>query len=111
LQGGVGILGRRFFTEAELPAQQWSHVALVFNRGRIALWVNGKRASHTQTVPAYQGFAHVDYQDSSGGWGRAWDGDVFSSGSPSGFRGLLDDARIYGRALSPAEVGVLAEQR
>ncbi|MEM6392151.1 MAG: glycosyl hydrolase family 28-related protein [Planctomycetota bacterium] len=111
LEGGVGILGRRFTTDTELKPGRWSHVALVFNLGRIALWVNGQRASDTRVVPGYQGFTHVDYQDSSGGWGRAWDGDVFSSGSPSGFRGLLDDARIYDRALSPAEIGVLAERQ
>ncbi|MEM9883986.1 MAG: LamG domain-containing protein, partial [Planctomycetota bacterium] len=108
VRGGVGILGQQFAAEAKLTGRGWTHLAVVFNRGRVTLWVNGERVDIRRTVPDYQGFAHVDYQDSSGGWGRAWDGDVFASGSPSGFRGLLDDARIYDRALSPAEVAALA---
>jgi hypothetical protein len=78
---------------AELPMKQWVHLAAVFNRPDITTYVNGRKVgSATWDHPVgHQGDIQV---------GR-WAG-------PTTHAGLIDDVRIYRRALDADEVLALA---
>jgi chitodextrinase len=97
--GGRGPSGHVFVGSSEprarlgtaLTANAWSHVAATYDGARIRLYVNGvERASHMAT------------------------GSIATSPSPlrlggntvwtEWFAGLLDDVRVYNRALSAAEI-------
>ncbi len=78
-----------------IPTGQWSHVALTVKSGALAVYVNG--------VKRYSGanFPNV-FTNASG---------VFSLGVnwwDVPYRGSMDDLRIYGSALTDAEVSALA---
>ncbi len=81
---------------AELPMKKWVHLAAVFNRPEITTYVNGKKV----------GSAKWDYPVGHQGdmqLGR-WSGSVSHAG-------LIDDVRIYGRALNADEVLALANPK
>ena len=77
-----------------LPMKQWVHLAAVFERPQITTYVNGKKVgSATWDYPVgHSGDLHV---------GR-WSGTATH-------RGLIDDVRIYGRALDADQVRALAD--
>jgi hypothetical protein len=79
---------------ADLPLKQWVHLAAVFQRPQITTYVNGKKVgSATWDYPVgHSGDLHV---------GR-WSGTATH-------RGLIDDVRIYGRALNADQVLALAD--
>ena len=77
----------------------WQHIVVVYDKSTFAVYINGQR-----TAPAY-------------GADGSWGGDIVMN--PTGvtrigaegysvanffFDGLIDDVRLYGRTLSPAEV-------
>ena len=74
-----------------LPLNSWSHVAMTFGGGWLRLYVNGAQVAsfagngniRTSTDPVTIGGSSV--------WGR-W------------FSGLIDEVRIYNRALSQSEI-------
>ena len=81
---------------AELPMRQWVHLAAVFKRPEITTYVNGKKV----------GSAKWDYPVGHQGdmqLGR-WSGSVSHAG-------LIDDVRIYGRAIDADEVLALANAK
>jgi glucose/arabinose dehydrogenase/PKD repeat protein len=76
---------------AQLPAGTWSHVATTYDGGTLRLYVNGTQvASKAQTgaIPASSSPLQL-------GGNSIW-GEYFG--------GLLDEVRVYNRALSPAEI-------
>jgi HEAT repeat protein len=81
------------------PKGKWTHVAATFDRGEIRLYINGifdagknsTRIKHTDWK---------EYQHDEITIGALWDGKW-------GFRGAIDDVRIYGRALSASEIYAL----
>ena len=81
-----------------VPATTWVHVAGVFEPGvSVRVYVNGAQTGITQTTLATQ-------------YNTAFDvtlGDREEGGTP--WVGLLDDVRLYDRALSAAEVAALAQ--
>jgi hypothetical protein len=81
---------------AKLPMKKWVHLAAVFHRPDITTYVNGKKVGSAKwDYPVgHQGDIQV---------GR-WSGLVSHAG-------LIDDVRIYGRALSADEVLTLANRR
>lgn len=79
---------------SELPMKQWIHLAAVFERPQITTYVNGKKV----------GSARWDYpvgQDGDIQLGR-WAGSATHDG-------LIDDVRIYRRALDADEVAALSD--
>ena len=79
---------------SELPMKQWVHLTAVFERPRITTYVNGKQV----------GSAKWDYPVGHRGGiqvGR-WSGAV-------SHQGLIDDVRIYARALDAEQVAALAD--
>jgi len=79
-----------------LPTDEWAHVAGVFRPGEaVEVYVNGElRASETQSIPSAQ-FSDNGLSVLIGA--RTACGDC-------GWDGLIDEARIYARALSPEDI-------
>jgi hypothetical protein len=83
-----------------LPHNQWTHVAATFDRGKMAVYMNGKpetskvsgRVRHTNR----QEYEHDDL--TIGGY---WRGEITD--------GALDDAALWRRALSPEEIRAVFE--
>ena len=76
---------------AQLPVNAWSHLATTYDGATLRLYVNGTQvASKTQSgsVPVSTGQLRI-------GGNTIW-GEYFS--------GLIDEVRIYNRALPVAEV-------
>jgi hypothetical protein len=76
-----------------LPVKKWVHLAAVFDRPEIITYVNGKKV----------GSAKWDYPV-----GHQGDLQVGRWGGTVSHTGLIDDVRIYGRALNAEEVAALA---
>ena len=85
-QGGV-VLG-----PGSTSVGAWTHLATTYENGTMRLYVNGQLVASNSSVPASQ--------PSSGplriGGTSIWASETFD--------GLIDDVRIYGRALSAAEI-------
>ena len=79
--------------------EQWHHVALTVSTTEFALWLNGypeaKRALEAGVLVRLGEGMFGAYKDAAGATSR-------------GFTGQLDDARIYNRALTQAELAALA---
>lgn len=77
-----------------LPVEQWSHLALSYDGETLRLFVKGELAAETRIgrarVPGRAGLAFGRRQDNCG--------DGYH------FRGVVDEIRLHGRALTPEEV-------
>jgi hypothetical protein len=73
-----------------LPARTWSHVALVFTGGRTYLYVDGELVDNGAAEPVVTEEGELEI----GG----------STDTSDYFDGRIDEVRVYGRGLSPAEV-------
>jgi len=94
----VATIGTRMLDDvapaAPVPRQTWTHLAGVFDGSSLRVYVNGaEQARLDTTVAPEDGSSPVEI-------GRAM--------GVGTFHGLLDDVRIYARALSAADVGALA---
>lgn len=82
-------------TEMTIPTDEWSHLVVCVNAGDVRMYVNG-----------LERFRGIDFPDVFSGVEEA----VFTLGvnwwDPP-FVGLIDELRIYERALSPTEVDKL----
>ena len=78
---------------AKLPMKKWVHLAAVFHRPEIITYVNGKKV----------GSARWDYPV-----GHRGDMQLGHWSGPVSHSGLIDEVRIYGRALGADEVLALA---
>jgi hypothetical protein len=77
-----------------VPLGEFSHIAVIVDDTNISLYINGE-LSETCILLSSQ-----DVHDRGLMIGRHF----VSGGGASTMRGLIDDVRIYDRALSPAEV-------
>ncbi|MCX9024919.1 MAG: PGF-CTERM sorting domain-containing protein [Candidatus Methanoperedens sp.] len=82
-----------------ISAGNWYHIAATYDRTALKIYINGvlDNSVNTQYTP-YQNNQQLVI-------GRACVGDpcVFSPSSPS-FNGIIDEVRIYNRALSASEI-------
>jgi hypothetical protein len=76
---------------AALPAGRWSHLATTWDRSTIRLYVNGTEVA---SAPL-QGTAVTSSGPLRIGGNSIW---------PEWFDGMIDEVRVYDRALTPAEV-------
>jgi glucose/arabinose dehydrogenase/PKD repeat protein len=90
--GHVNILGeQRAIGPAQIPLHTWTHLATTYDGETLALYVNGTLvASKPQTGAAAASSGPLRI-----GGNSVW-GEYFS--------GLIDDVRVYNRALDPAEI-------
>ncbi len=87
---------------APVPENTWTHYALTWSAsGRLAVYINGTLAGEDT-----QGELHDFYPDN---YPPILGGLNYNRGQAQFFRGLMDDFRIYGRALTPIEVFALAD--
>jgi hypothetical protein len=77
-----------------LPVGTWAHIALTYNSGVLRAYVNGVQQGPDRAVT----LANVTAALQVGAW--------IPSGSQNSdfFSGTLDEVRVYGRALTPAEI-------
>ena len=93
-----------FRTPALLKAGEWSHVAAVLEPGKgVTLYVHGKVAAVKENA-----LARVGNEDALYIGREAWNG-VNMQHEPCFYDGLLQDIRLWCRALSAAEVARLAQ--
>ena len=91
--GGAGesLFGRSY----GIGVRQWTHIALVLDGTRAVMYVNGDRAASSDQIYLYPwelGNTQNNYI------GRS------QYGQDPYFDGLIDDFRIYNRALTPDEI-------
>ncbi len=103
IKGGVDTTGGRLKYESSDHTQttEWQHLTMSWESGdRIRLFING-----VEDEPSYEnGSAEGVLQNITGFiLGRS----VKDNASGASWEGLLDDLRIYNRALTPAEVACL----
>ena len=86
-------------TGAIIPSDTWTHILVTYDSGTVKTYVNGELVE-TFAGAGSIGDAHPTLDELRIG-GR--------SNNPSGqyFKGLLDDVRVYGHALSAAEATVV----
>ena len=82
--GGNGIRG-------PLKFKQWNHVVATFDGKQMSLWINGRQAASRESK-----FKHYEPA------GRF---TIGAKGEPGGekFQGMLDDVRVYNRAIAGEE--------
>jgi len=96
----ISFIGSAYDAHADytMPTNTWSHLCSTFNGGTTAsLYVNGVFIAS----PTFVGTGPLNTISSSLAIGT-WTG---SGGTAYYWRGVLDDVRIYGVALSDAQIG------
>ncbi len=94
----------RVETDASFPAEQWQHVTVVYDGSRMAsgvkIFINGQpqklRVLLDQLNQSFQ--TKQPLRIGAGG------------GPQDRFQGLISDVRVYGRALSSDEIGIVATE-
>jgi hypothetical protein len=90
-------------TSMPVVAGEWNHVAVVFDAGQLSLWKNGERRDGIGTP-----FTALELGGAPTWLGRAAAGQSILPEGPS-MIGELGEARLYERALNPAEIRRLAQ--
>ncbi|MDD5146362.1 MAG: LamG domain-containing protein, partial [Candidatus Pacebacteria bacterium] len=98
----MGVSGHSYWDAVSAstfaPGSAWAHAACTFDGSTIRLYINGKlegSSSHSGTLSYTQSDANLNI----GNWGVA--------GFLRQFQGYLDDVRVYGYALTPAQIKML----
>ncbi|MFH1723936.1 MAG: LamG domain-containing protein, partial [Elusimicrobiota bacterium] len=81
--------------DGTISVNQWAHLVAVWDTTRVILYVDGVQQAD---VPAVANFASIDVVS------RPLDIGAFGGGPSQFFNGLIDEAAIYNRALTPAEI-------
>jgi hypothetical protein len=76
---------------APLPLDAWSHLAVTYDRTTLRLYVNGIQVASTATTGALVNSAGALRIGGNSVWGE-W------------FKGLIDEVRVYERALTATEI-------
>ena len=94
--------------DERLSRNAWNHVAAVFDggKGKIALYMNGEEAA-SMTVP--EGTEMAPAVNERLLIGRNAYGEKIAAGSYQMFSGLMDELKIYGRALEAEEIRNLSD--
>jgi fibronectin type 3 domain-containing protein len=87
LGGGLTYVG----SSTDTPANSWTHVALTYDGAALRLYVNGTQASSRAATGTIQASTNPLWIGGNTPYGQY-------------FQGLIDEARIYSRALSPTEI-------
>ncbi len=78
---------------ATLPLNTWSHLAATYDGGTLRLYVNGSQVAGRALAGAMTTSSSALRIGGNAIWGEY-------------FKGLIDEVRVYNRALTAAEVGV-----
>jgi hypothetical protein len=112
--GGAGEIGFSVMTDAgqvdmgstsRIDDDQWHHVAAIFDKGTIDIYIDGRADAQVVTGTAFgTGMTRYGFIGARSEAGT-FDGNI---GSANPFAGDLDDVRIYHRALSATEIRSLS---
>ena len=94
---GLGDSHARHQDIMSLTTETWYHVALTWDGGNYAVYVNGEEKANGN----YTGLDTLNTVADIGNDGN-------TDGRTEAFNGLLDDVRIYNVALTGAEISYLA---
>lgn len=83
--------------------QSWQHYCVTYNGAIFAIFINGRLSATSAVATSVPTTLSPSYRIA-----RRWDSSVSADNL---FQGMLDDIRIYNRALSPAEIRLLATRR
>lgn len=87
----IGGTTREIYSLGVIIPREWTHVAATYDGSAATLYINGEvsvSTAYSGTVGSGTGYTDIGSENNSG----------------SRFRGLIDDVRIYDRALSAEEV-------
>lgn len=101
------LMGRSpnvFFSDTDARDRAWHHLALVYDRGESRLYFDGQLAASEQTPYPVTDYQHQPQLGLTIG-AATHNACPFNSH----FSGRIDDVRIYGAALSPAQIAQLAD--
>ncbi len=95
--------------DERLVRNEWNHVAAVFDgeNSRISLYLNGKLAASTPVFPDSEISPAVNERLLIG---KNSYGEQIPAGNYQMFAGLMDEFRLFGTALSDADVAALADR-
>jgi len=94
----IGSSDRQLTAGSRLPSNAWTHLAATYNGATQRLYVNGVQVgSRAQT-----GTLNVSANPLRIGGNTVWANEYF--------RGLIDEVRVYNRALSQAEIAAVSNQ-
>ena len=94
-------IDRRNLIDTNPTDGEWHHFAMVFDRGELTYYKDGKKMQQTKTghvelvqndLPLYMGYEHVRHNTTY-------------------FKGALDDVFIYDRALKKSEIKAIKETK
>jgi hypothetical protein len=96
-EGGGTFSGRwaSLSSHTAIPVNRWTHLALIYDGTTLQLYVNGVQAAsqtRTRTVSIQSNVGPLSI-----GGNRLY-GQFF--------RGIIDEVRVYNRALSPAQIRI-----
>ena len=104
LEAGVTNGANLVSVSTPFEATGWTHVAVVFDRGSLTLYVDGEEAAANPDV----GYDTVPAHIAESALGGNRDTNIWNGGG-SFYRGKIDLTAVYTRALSADEVGRLAD--
>ncbi len=94
----IGTYEQHLTAGSHLPSNTWTHLAATYNGARQRLYVNGVQVgSRAQT-----GTLDVSANPLRIGGNTVW--------AKQYFQGLIDEVRIYNRALTQAEIAAVSEE-
>ena len=94
----IGSSDRQLTVGSRLPSNTWTHLAATYNGATQRLYVNGVQVgSRAQT-----GTLNVSANPLRIGGNTVWANEYF--------KGLIDEVRVYNRALSQAEIAAVSKQ-
>jgi hypothetical protein len=100
LQVGVGSTGfalQFISVQSPLVTKTWEHLAYIYNGSHVLFYINSKLV--------YSNDVSSGTFDLTGGEAKI--GQEFNDGAPRHFNGLIDEVRVYNRALSEDDVKML----
>jgi hypothetical protein len=92
-----GIADQRLFGEKQIAVNVWTHLAITWDGSSKKVWIDARVVGESQ--------ASVELDDGAIIIG----GDLDIGDFRAAFNGLIDEVRIYDRALSPEEIAELAD--
>jgi hypothetical protein len=93
--GGTGVVA-----SASIVTGQWYHAACTYDGATIRVYINGVQVATAAKTGAIADAVGIDW---------AIGGGMAANGTPLGFmNGLLDEVRLYNRALTAADIGQLS---
>ena len=101
---GSGVWNDLGAVDVNLDGQGWNHVAATFDdtNDRIAIYLNGEEVASLHTTDS------IDWTDDANTSASTYIGTHGNGSASFDFQGMIDDARIYDRALSAGEIAALA---